>query len=80
MADRAKITKRTVDALKPAEARFVQWDSEIAGFGVRVSETGKKTYVLKNRVGGGRSGRDRWATIGSHGMLTPDQARETAKI
>ena len=25
-----KLTKRAVDALKPAEARFVAWDSEIS--------------------------------------------------
>lgn len=79
MTDRVKLTKRAVDALKPSEKRFVAWDSEISGFGVRVAPSGRKTYVLKYRVGGGRSGRVRWAVIGAHGTLTPDQARETAR-
>lgn len=80
MAEAVKITKRTVDALKAGEDRFTVWDTEVSGFGVRVATTGKKSYVLKYRVGGGRAGRVRWAMIGTHGTLTPDQARETAKI
>ena len=52
-----KLTKRTVDAAKPDVKRYVLWDSEIAGFGLRVSPAGRKSYVLKYRVGGGRAGR-----------------------
>jgi len=35
---RGKITKRSVDALKPAAdgAETVLWDSELKGFGIRV--------------------------------------------
>lgn len=79
MPQKTKITKRAVDALKPQDQRFTLWDSEVAGFGVRVSPSGRKTYVLKYRVGGGRSGRARWATIGTHGAMTPDQARAQAR-
>lgn len=78
--ERIKIGKRTVDALKAGPERFTAWDTDIAGFGVRVSTTGRKTYILKYRVGGGRAGRMRLATIGNHGTLTPDQARDTAKL
>lgn len=79
MADSIKIMKRTVDALKATGARYVAWDSELSGFGVRVGPTGGKSYVLKYRVGGGRAGRVRWGVIGPHGALTPDQAREIAQ-
>lgn len=79
MAGDVKITKKTVDALKPEADRFMSWDTEIPGFGVRVYPTGRKVYVLKYRVGGGRSGRIRWGTLGIHGSLTPDQAREMAR-
>jgi integrase len=75
----SKLTKRTVDAAKVEEKRYVLWDSEISGFGLRVSPSGKKTYVLKYRVGGGRAGRVRWAVIGTHGNITPDQARDIAR-
>lgn len=79
MANSIKIGKRSVDALKATGLRYVAWDNEVRGFGVRVGPTGSKTYVLKYRVGGGREGRVRWGVIGPHGALTPDQARETAQ-
>lgn len=79
MADSIKIMKRTVDALKASGGRYVVWDADLPGFGVRVGTTGSKTYVLKYRVGGGRSGRVRWGLIGQHGAMTPDQAREVAQ-
>jgi integrase len=79
MAEAIRIMKRTVDALKPARLRYVAWDTDLPGFGVRVGSTGGKTYVFKYRVGGGRSGRMRWGVIGPHGALTPDQARDVAQ-
>ncbi|MFA9230952.1 MAG: tyrosine-type recombinase/integrase [Microgenomates group bacterium] len=79
MSDKIKISKRTVDALKATGARFIAWDTDLSGFGVRVGPTGAKTYVLKYRVGGGRAGRVRWGVIGQHGALTPEQAREAAQ-
>lgn len=79
MSDKVKITKRAVDALKATDTRYVAWDTDLPGFGVRVSPTGGKTYVLKYRVGGGRAGRVRWGVIGQHGPLTPEQARDTAR-
>lgn len=79
MAQSIKIGKRTVDALKASGVRYVVWDTDLAGFGVRVGTTGSKTYVLKYRVGGGRAGRVRWGVIGQHGALTPDQARDIAQ-
>lgn len=79
MSKSVKLTKRAVDALKPTEARFVVWDTEISGFGLRISPTGRKSYVYRYRASGGRSGRSREPVIGVHGQLTPDQAREIAQ-
>tara|TARA_R110002167_G_scaffold27139_10_gene92617 strand:+ start:1084 stop:2316 length:1233 start_codon:yes stop_codon:yes gene_type:complete len=73
-----KITKRTVDAAVPSEGRWTLWDSEIKGFGVRVTPTGVKTYIARYRVGGGRSGIMRQMVIGRANQLTPDQARKRA--
>jgi len=78
-----KITKRTVDALRPAAdgRELVLWDSEIAGFGVRIQRSGIRTYILKYRAGGGRSAPLRKLTIGRHGSpWTPDQARAEARL
>jgi integrase len=79
MTDQIKLTKRAIDALKPTGKRYSVSDTEIAGFCVRVSTAGGKAYGLRYRVGGGRDGRSRWYTIGSHGKITPDQARDIAK-
>lgn len=66
-----RITKRTVDNLKPGG---LVWDSEVKGFGVRCQRAAK-TYVLKTRIGGVQ----RWITIGRHGSpWTPEAARQEA--
>jgi len=73
----ARFTKRFVDGLEPvAGRRIVIFDAALAGFCVRVSPTGMKAYALKYR---NRFGRQRWLTIGRHGILTPDQARQQAR-
>jgi integrase len=72
-----KITKRTVDALPAAAVRYTAWDEDLAGFGLRITPTGERVYVLKFRLGG----RQRWFTIGRHGSpWTPEAARQQAKI
>ena len=47
-----KITKRTVDALKPHERERVVWDDDLKGFGVRVHPSGRKVYIVKTRYRG----------------------------
>lgn len=72
-----KISKRTVDAAAPDPARrYYLWDSSLGGFGLLVLPTGIKSYVFRYRT---REGRDRRATIGKHGALTPEKAREAAE-
>src|SRR4051812_7491179 len=76
---RTHLTKRSVDALRADPAGdYFAWDDEIAGFGCRVYPTGRKGYVLKYRLGG-RSGRQRRRSLGSHGVVTPEQARRQAR-
>src|SRR3954454_12926437 len=70
-----KITKRLVDATGPADRDVFVWDSELAGFGLRVKPSGAKSYILQYRNAEGRSRR---ITIGRHGPLTAERAREKA--
>ena len=74
-----RITKRLVDGLTANGREQIVWDDEIAGFGVRVTATGSKAYILKYRVGHGRSAPIRKPTIGRHGDVTADEARRIAK-
>jgi integrase len=79
---RGKITKRSVDGLKPAVggAEAMLWDIELKGFGVRMQRGGAKSYVLHYRAGAGRGAPLRKLTIGRHGSpWTPETARREAK-
>lgn len=70
-----KITKRLVDSATAQDKDYFIWDSEVAGFGLRVFRTGRKSYLIQYRNGG----RTRRMTIGAHGVLTPDEARKEAR-
>lgn len=72
-----RISKRSVDALvcPLGKDRELLWDDDLSGFGVAAHASGKKVYVAQYR----QNGRSRRMTIGSHGRLTPDQARSEAK-
>jgi integrase len=74
------LTKTVADASQKAAKRYHVWDSELAGFGLRVEPTGTKTFIAKYRAnGGGRTASQRVVTIGRFGTLTADQARKQAK-
>jgi integrase len=76
-----KITKRTVDAVRPnGTDQFLwdgKWDGAVKGFGLKITPAGRKVYVLQYRVGG--RGTPKRYTIGKHGDYTPEQARGEAE-
>ncbi|MGA8909167.1 MAG: site-specific integrase [Acidobacteriaceae bacterium] len=73
---RAKITKRKVDELQPGERDVFLWDTELPGFGCKVTPKGSRVYVLQYS----QAGRDRRITIGRHGIeVTAEQARLEAQ-
>ncbi len=74
-----RITKRLVDAAQPGDRTYRLWDSELKGFGLKVTPAGAKTYIATYRAGTGRAAPQREYTLGRHGVLTPDQAREEAR-
>lgn len=74
-----KITKRLVDATKPGERDLFVWDTEVKGFGLKVTPAGGKVYVLQYRIDGGRATAPKRFTIGKHGSpWTADTARDEA--
>lgn len=75
-----RLTKRTVDAVSPQPERYVVWDSELKGFGLRVEPSGAKTFLVRYRPkGAGRTGAKRFIKVGRHGTVTPEEARNRAK-
>jgi integrase len=74
-----RLAKRTVDALAPRERQYVEYDADLAGFGVAVYPSGVKSWIVEYRPhGGGRGVAKKRVTLGKIGQLTPDQARKAA--
>jgi hypothetical protein len=71
-----KINKRAVDALGPGVKDAYIWDATVKGFALKVTPRGTKTYLFEYKD---RFRKTRRVTIGHHGVLTADQARERAK-
>jgi integrase len=76
MADRANLTIRTVEALKPKDDEYMVWDKTLPAFGVRVSPGGTKAFLLKYRF----AGQQRKVTLGRLGEdMTVAEARDAAE-
>lgn len=71
-----RLTKKFVEAISPGEKDVIVWDSEVAGFGVKVTPLGKRAYFCYFRT---LAGQQRRPSIGPHGVLTCDEARGIAK-
>src|ERR1035441_591057 len=70
-----RITQTFATRVKPpATGNRIHYDSEIAGFGLRVTEKGAKSFILNYVI----HGRERRYTIGSLGEYTAETAREEA--
>ena len=75
-----KITKTTVDKAEAKSTDYFIWDTDLTGFGIRITPSAKKTYVVKYRDGRGRRAPTRRLSIGRHGApWTPDLARAEAR-
>lgn len=79
MGESIKLTKTRVESIKPDTAKqIVIWDSELTGYGLRVSPGGAKTFFVQGRIRGSRQMIK--LTIGKLApTLTAEQAREEAK-
>lgn len=71
-----KLTKSKVESLPiPAAGQAFYWDEELRGFGVKTLPSGKRVYIMQGRV----AGKSRRVTLGTHGVLTCDEARRKAR-
>jgi hypothetical protein len=77
-----KLTKKLIDSLVPSSMRYIVWDSEITGLGLRVfprggrHPNGRKAFVLYYRT---RDGVQRKPSLGPYGVLTVEAAREQTR-
>jgi integrase len=71
------ITKNAVEELEPpASGYYIAFDDKLAGFGVRVTAAGVKSFVYDYRVGGrkrrytiGRFGKAQWSVAAARGKV-----------
>ena len=75
----AKLTTKFVNNIKTTTEINIYWDETLKGFGLCVRPSGKKTFLLKYRIGRGRGAAVRKQTIGITSVITTERARLKAK-
>jgi len=70
-----KLGKKLVEGTLPTEGDLFLWDTELSGFACKISPQGRRVYVVQYRM----NGQSRRLTLGEHGEITLDQARQSAK-
>ena len=71
---KVRLNHRRIEALTAGRWMTDFWDDRLTGFGIRVSPSGRKTYVVRYNY----SGRKRRVTLGRHPALSLVDAREWA--
>lgn len=71
-----KITKTLIDKLpSPEQGQTFYRDEQLKGFGVRLTASGVKSFIVEKRI----SGKVKRITLGSYPELTVEQARKEAQ-
>src|SRR5215472_4381093 len=74
---RLNLTQDKAKTIKPAAKTITYWDTNLAGFGLRVSPKGRKTFIAQYRV---RGGPEVVETIGTMQVIpSVAEARERAR-
>jgi integrase len=73
-----KITLRSIAKLEKTSVTSVLWDVERPGFGIKVTPSGKKVFILQYRLGG-RGSKTKRYTIGAFGTYTETTAKREAQ-
>ncbi|WP_147023593.1 tyrosine-type recombinase/integrase, partial [Microvirga aerophila] len=76
--NRLKLTKSTIDPLPASAKEVIWWDTELKGFGLKVTPAGRKVFLVQYRPAGDRRNPRKY-TIGEYGQVTPYQARVEAQ-
>jgi integrase len=77
---KSRLSKDSVENAQPQVARYTIWDTDLAGFGLRVEPSGVKSFVVKYRAdGGGRKAAQRFVSLGRFPKLKVPEARAEAR-
>src|SRR3954453_15453931 len=73
---KARLTALAVDRIKPPEAGQIEYfDTHLPAFGLRVSYSGTKAWIVMTRI----HGKLTRLTLGRHPAMSLTEARETAR-
>jgi hypothetical protein len=75
---RTKLTKSYIDKVAPPPIGTfdkIHWDTELKGFGLKVTPKGKRSFIFQGRA----NGKEARITIGPFPGFTVDQARDRAR-
>jgi integrase len=72
-----KLSRRNIATLvlPPGKTEYTEWDDDIGGFGIRLRDTGSRSWVFQYDNAAGRTKR---LTLGAVSALDPAKARATA--
>lgn len=71
-----RITQELTESVETRPSRFIVWDTDLTGFGLRVTPTGLRSFILDYKTAGGVQRRQ---TIGRHPRVSAGLARQTAR-
>lgn len=75
-----RLGRRSISSLPAVSKATIFYDAELKGFGIKVTATGARSWLVEYRPGeGGRRVTKRRMVIGTPATLTPEKAREAAE-
>jgi len=78
MSEIIKLTSRFIDKYECGKKDITIWDAALAGFGIRFYPSGKRSFIVKKRIGSGRLAKQRKVTLGSYPAVNLVVARRLA--
>ncbi len=75
MTNRTKLTKSYIDKIAASSKDTFHWDTDVKGFGIKVTPKGRRSFIIQSRVGT----REARITLGPYGKLTVEDARLRAR-
>ena len=74
------LTARSIAEARPGKSRYIIWDEKLTGFGLRVSPSGTRSFILQYRTPeSGRRMSNRKKVLGRAPEMTPARARSLAR-
>src|SRR5947209_5112559 len=73
-----RLNNETAESAQPEARRYLVWDSERAGFGLRVAPHCTRSWIARYRAGGGRTGEQRFISLGKYPKVGAPAARTAA--